>query len=257
MRAVLEERFPGQDLDRDVWFPYYLPHWSSRAESAATWSVRAGELHLTIPPGQPRWCPDLHEEPLRVSCVQTGSFSGPVGSAVGQQPFADGLVVREEQPAFRGWTPMYGRTEVRMRAVLDDASMVAFWMSGIEDSPERSGEICVAEIFGDTVRSGSAAVGMGVKAFRDPRLTEDFAAVPLPLDVTGFHDYAVDWTPGRLVFSVDGEAVRELHQAPDYPVQLMIGVFDFPARAAGRAPGFVPELVVSTVRGESLSPRRA
>ncbi|WP_218122321.1 glycoside hydrolase family 16 protein [Blastococcus aurantiacus] len=95
---------------------------------------------------------------------------------------------------------------------------------------------------------------MGVKAFRDPLLTEDFAAVRLPLDVTRAHDYAVDWTPGRLVFSADGEVVRELHQAPDYPVQLMIGVFDFPARAAGRAPGFVLGLVVSAVRGESGQP---
>ncbi|WP_218122322.1 hypothetical protein [Blastococcus aurantiacus] len=135
MRAALDELFPGPDLDRDVWFPYYLPHWSTRAESAATWSVHAGELHLTIPPEQPLWCPDTHGEPLRVSCVQTGSFSGPVGSAVGQQPFADGLVVREEQPEFRGWTPEYGRGQVRMRAVLDDASMVAFWMSGVEDRP--------------------------------------------------------------------------------------------------------------------------
>jgi hypothetical protein len=251
VRAVLEERFPGQELDRGVWFPYYLPHWSSRAESAATWSVRAGELHLAIPPEQPLWCPDTHEEPLRVSCVQTGSLSGPVGSTVGQQPFAEGLVVREEQPAFRGWTPEYGRVAVRMRMALDDASMAAFWMSGVEDRPERSGEICVAEVFGNAVRPGSAAVGMGIKAFRDPRLTEEFEAVRLPLDVAEFHDYAVDWTPGRLVFSVDGEVVHELHQAPDYPVQLMIGVFDFPAQAGGRTPGFVPGLVVSAVRGET------
>jgi len=249
VRAVLEERFPGRELDRDVWLPCYLPHWSSRAASAATWSVREGELHLSIPPEQPLWCPDTHPEPLRVSCVQTGSFSGPVGSTVGQQPFADGLVVRQEEPVFRGWTPEYGRVAVRMRMALDEASMAAFWMSGFEDRPERSGEICVAEVFGNAVRPGSAAVGMGVKAFRDPQLTEEFEAVRLPLDVADVHDYAVDWTRGRLEFSVDGEVVRELHQAPDYPVQLMIGVFDFPAQARGRAPGFVPELVVSAVRG--------
>ena len=126
MRPVLDERFPGHELDRDVWFPYYLPHWSSRAGSAASWSVRAGELHLTVPPEQPLWCPDLHEERLRVSCVQTGSLSGPIGGPVGQQPFADGLVVREEQPEFRGFTPRYGRVEVRMRGVVDEGSMVAF-----------------------------------------------------------------------------------------------------------------------------------
>jgi hypothetical protein len=39
MRTELDERFPGDALDLDVWFPYYLPHWSSRAESAASYSV--------------------------------------------------------------------------------------------------------------------------------------------------------------------------------------------------------------------------
>ena len=80
-RAALDERFAGETLDPQVWFPYYLPHWSSRAESAATWRVHAGALHLNIPPDQPLWCPDLHPEPLRVSCVQTGSFSGPTPMA--------------------------------------------------------------------------------------------------------------------------------------------------------------------------------
>ena len=64
-------------------------------------------------------------------------------------------------------------------------SMAAWWMVGFEDRPERSGEICVFEVFGDTVEPGrSAAVGMGLHPFRDPRITDDFAAVPLPLDVT-------------------------------------------------------------------------
>ena len=79
-RPDLDERFDGDALDPDVWFPYYLPHWSSRAESAASYEVRDGELHLTIPVDQGLWCADVHDEPLRVSCIQSGSFSGPVGS---------------------------------------------------------------------------------------------------------------------------------------------------------------------------------
>ena len=55
-----------------------------------------------------------------------------------------------------------------MRGVVSPRSMVAFWMSGIEDRPERSGEICVMEVFGDAVRDGSADVGMGLHRFRDP-----------------------------------------------------------------------------------------
>ncbi|MGY1705033.1 glycoside hydrolase family 16 protein [Geodermatophilus sp. SYSU D00697] len=253
MREELDERFPGEALDTDVWFPYYLPHWSSRAASAAAYTVRDGELRLTVPADQPLWCPDLHPEPLRVSCLQTGSSAGPLGSTVGQQPFAEGLVVREEQPEFRGYTPCYGHVEVTLRATVTERSMVAFWLSGIEDRPEHSGEICVVEVFGDTVRDGSAAVGMGLHRFRDPRLAEDFTAERLPVDLTRSHTYAVDWTPGSLVFTVDGEVARRVDQAPDYPVQLMLGVFDFPGRASpGSSDAPVPELVVSAVRGHPL-----
>ncbi len=251
-RTDLDERFGGDTLDTDVWVPHYLPHWSSRSASAATWSVRGGELSLSIPVDQPLWCPDQHEEPLRVSCIQSGSFAGPLGSTTGQQPFRDGLLVREEQPTMWGYTPLYGHVEVGMRGVITARSMVAFWMSGIEDRPERSGEICVAEVFGDAVRDGSADVGIGLHRFRDPALVEEFAADPLDLDISEFHTYAVDWRPGSLVFTVDGEVVRRVDQAPDYPMQLMIGVFDFPAKGAADVDVPVPELVVSHVRGHPL-----
>lgn len=251
--AQLDERFGGDTLDPAVWFPYYLPHWSSRAESAASWSVHGGELHLSIPPDQGLWCADVHEEPLRVSCVQTGSFAGPLGSTVGQQPFADGLQVREEQPTMWGYTPLYAHVEVRMRATVTARSMFAFWMSGIEDRPERAGEVCVAEVFGDTVRDGGADVGIGVKRLGDPALRQEFSPLTLAIDVSEPHTYAVDWRPRSLAFSVDGEVVRRLDQAPDYPMQLMIGVFDFPAKAGGGADVPVPELVVSHVRGAPLT----
>jgi hypothetical protein len=253
-RLELDERFAGDTLDPEVWFPYYLPHWSSRAGSAATSEVRDGALHLSIPVDQPLWCPDLHDEPLRVSCIQSGSFSGPVGSTIGQQPFRDGIEVREDQPTMQGYTPRYGQVEVRMRGVITPRSMVAFWMSGFEDRPERSGEICVAEVFGDAVRDGSADVGIGVHRFRDPVLVEEFATESLPIDVAEFHTYGVDWRPGALAFSVDGAVVRRVDQAPDYPMQLMMGVFDFPAKAApDEADVPVPELVVSHVRGRPLA----
>jgi hypothetical protein len=248
-RRSLDETFAGADLDADVWLPAYLPHWSSRVEAAATYEVRGGELRLSIPPTQPLWCADSHDEPMRVSCVQTGNWSGPAGSIDGPQPFRPGLAVREEQAEWWGYTPLYGEIEVRMRGVVSPRSMVAFWMSGIEDVPEHGGEICVAEIFGDDVHDGVADVGIGVKQLRDPRLSQEFSTVPLAIDVAAFNTYAVDWRPGSLVFSVNGETVRTLDQAPDYPVQLMIGVFDFPAKSIGGDDDLVAELVVSEVRG--------
>ena len=253
-RSELDERFTGRDLDLEVWFPYHLPHWSSRSTSAATYSVGDGELRLSIPADQPLWCPDLHEEPLRVSCIQTGNMSGPLGSTIGQQPFRDGLVVREEQTTFWGYTPLYGEFEIRMRGVLTPRSMFAFWMSGIEDQPQHSGEICVAEIFGDAIVGGSAGVGMGIKRYRDPGLSQDFSVARVDIDVAEFHTFGVCWEPGKLEFTVDGAQVRRLAQAPDYPVQLMLGVFDFPARAEPGAPVPVPELIVSRIRGGGAPP---
>lgn len=235
--------FPGDDLDRSVWVPWYLPHWSSRAASQATYQVRDGELRLSIPPSQGLWADGVHPTPLRVSGIQSANFSGPVGSTIGGQPFLDGQRVREEQGTFWGCTPHFGHIGIRMRGVVSPRSMVAFWLSGIEDVPERSGEICVMEAFGDAVRDGSADVGIGLHRFRDPALTEDWSALPLPIDIAEFHTYAVDWAPGSLIFTVDGVEVRRVDQAPDYPVQLELGVFDFPDK-----PGpadHTPELVVS------------
>ncbi|MGI5130608.1 glycoside hydrolase family 16 protein [Pseudonocardia sp. CA-107938] len=243
-RTQLDERFATGELDPDVWLPYYLPHWATRAGSAATWGIGAEGLVLRIPAEQGLWAPDQHAEPLRVSGIQSGERDG-------QQPFLALQQVREPQPEFWGFTPHYGHVEVRMRMRLSPRSMAAFWLAGVERNRGESGEICVAEIFGDTITDGpSAAVGIGVKAFADPALTQDFTAVRMPLDVSVFHTYAVDWTPGALRFTVDGVEVRRLGQSPDYPVQLMLAVFDFPAKAA---PGddLEPELVVSHVRGAS------
>jgi hypothetical protein len=250
MRLVFEDDFDGPDLDREVWLPHYLPAWSSRAATAATYEVRDSCLFLSIPPDQGVWCAGDHTPPLRVSGIQSGNFSGPVGSTVGQQPYRDGLTVREQQEPFWGWTPDHGYIELRARGVVTARSMVAFWMVGLEDDPRRSAEICVAEVFGNAVGPGtSAGVGMGLHPFRDAAVAEDFEAVRLPIDVAEFHDFAVDWTPERAVFLVDGAPVRTCPSPPSYPMQMMLAVFDFPEQATGDDPVATPSLVVDRLRG--------
>lgn len=250
-RTTFEDDFDGHDLDRSVWTPHYLPAWSSRAQSAATYAVHASRLHLRIPAEQPLWCAGDHHPPLRVSAVQSANRSGPVGSTDGQQPYREGLVVREQQEELLGWTPGPGYVEMRARAVLSPRSMVSLWMVGLEDVPERCAEICVMEVFGHAVVPGeSAAVGMGLHAFRDPAVREDFAAPRLAIDVAHPHTYAVRWTEEDATFCVDGTVVRRCAGPPAYPLQLMIGVFDFPDRATPDD-DTVPELVVDHVRGWS------
>jgi hypothetical protein len=69
---------------------------------------------------------------------------------------------------------------------------------------------------------------MGIHEFGDPALTEEWAQEELAIDVTQPHDYAVEWGPGESAFFVDGEHVKTVAQAPDYPMQLMLGVYEFP-----------------------------
>ena len=249
--------FEGTELDTSVWIPHYLPMWSSRAESAATYAVAGSELRLRVAPDQGLWCGGDHEPPLRVSGIQSGVWSGEVGSTRGQQPYREGLAVREFQPAQWGWTPRFGRLGVRARMELTPRSMASVWMVGLEDKPDRCSEICIFEVFGDALDGGtSAAVGGGVHPFRDPALTDDFAAPRLLLDVREPHDYAADWRPGRVDLWVDGHHVRTVEQAPAYAMQMMVAVFDFPAHADADAyADHVPDLAVDFVRQLPLGER--
>ena len=74
----------------------------------------------------------------------------------------------------------------------------------------------------------------------------------LAIDVAEFHVYAADWRPGRVDFLVDGQHVKTVHQAPDYPMQMMVAVFDFPDKAGSALrPDHVPELAVDYVRSSA------
>ena len=241
------EHFDGPGLDPGRWVPHYLPHWSSRDASRATYDVAGSVLRLSIPTAQPLWCSDRHSPALRTSTIASGLFSGPVGSTVGQQPFADGLTVAEEQAPFRGWLLGHGRVSVTARAEVSRRSMVSVWLTGYEDRPDRCGEVCLFEVFGDAVDGATSGVGAGVHAFRDPALREDFSVTPIPIDVGEWHRYDVEMRPDGCAWWVDDTPVRTSDQCPAYPLQLFVGVFDFPEREDGTSADHVPVLEVDEI----------
>jgi hypothetical protein len=223
----IEDTFQGPDVDRSRWYTSYLPQWSSAQRSAARYELGGGGgLHLLIEADQPPWCPEL-DGPTRVSSLQTGVFAGPLGSAIGQHRFHPDAVVREEQPELRLYTPRFGAFEIRLRTTGDPCCMVSFWMIGYEDRPERSAEICVVEIFGRNAEPAAAAIGMGVHPFGDPTIEDDFDEVRLAIDVRAPHDYAAAWTREGVTFFVDGDPVRWVSQSPGYPMQCMLGLYEF------------------------------
>lgn len=234
-------------LDPTRWTDAYLPAWSSRQAAAATYRVGADGLDLSIPADQPLWCPEDHPGPLRVSAIHSANRSGPVGSTDAPQPFLPGQRVREAQPPLLGFTPHFGTIAVDAAAHLTPRTMFSAWMVGLEDSPERSGEICLVEVFGSGVDGAYAEVGQGIHPFRDPLLTEEFRAPRRRIDVSVPHRYAVEWRSGRVELQIDGETTMVCEQSPDYPMMLILGVFDFPDRPG--EPADVPHLRVTRVVG--------
>lgn len=222
----VDERFEGNALDRRIWLPYYLPHWSSREAAAARFDIGDGGLRLRIDADQAPWNPE-YDGWLRVSSLQTGGYAGPVGSGIGQLRFRKGLVVRQAQPTSALYTPRYGLFEVHLCAIADPVNMVALWMIGIEDEPERSGEICVCEIFGRDMTPDGARVGMGIHPWSDPALIDAFEQVPIQMDARAPHWYAAEWLPERVAFYVDEVQVKVVEQSPAYPMQVMLSLYEF------------------------------
>jgi hypothetical protein len=87
--------------------------------------------------------------------------------------------------------------------------------------------VLVCEIFGREIGPGGARIGMGVRPFADPALTDEFSFEPVTVDPLEFHRYAAEWSIEGSRFYVDGELVKSSPQAPAYPLQLMLAIYEF------------------------------
>jgi Glycosyl hydrolases family 16 len=246
-----EEDFTGEALDGERWIAHYLPQWTTPERSRARYDVRPGVLRLRIDADQPAW--RVEDGEMRVSNLQTGTFSGPVGSSIGQHRHRPDLTVRTAQRARRLYAPSGGLAEAVMRATPDPTCMLAFWLVGFEESPDECGEICVAELFGNAIGPERSHVRVGVKAHHDPRLSTDMEELALDLDATDWHTYSAEWTAERIRFFIDDRLVRSVHQRIEYPLQLMVDLFEFP-EGPDRDPAAYPKVAeVKAVRGHRIA----
>lgn len=209
----------------DLWVAHYLPHWTTPDRSAARYDTSAEGLRLRIDADQPDWRPE--DALIRVSNLQTGTYSGERGSRLGTHRHReDGLVVRTPTPTTLLWTPAAGRVDVMVSATRNPNCMVAAWLVGTEHEDDRAaGEICIFEIDAAAI-SETTTARSGVKAHDDPRLTTDMAEVELPFDATQPHTWTAIWGDGETIIGCEGVVLRHLHQTPDYPLFLMLDLFE-------------------------------
>ena len=225
------DEFDGPSIDINKWFPFYLPHWSSRAQSTPRYYFEQGNLILQITEDQQPWCPEFDGE-VRCSSIQTGEFAGPLGSESGQLRFSHDCVVREEQINGQTYTPQYGYFELRAKGLRTSANHVALWMIGYEDAPEKSGEIAIFELLGAHTSSTSSQIRFGVHPWGDQNLKDEFYEEFLNIDTSLFHIYGLEWKPASLEFYVDNLKLKTIHQSPNYPMQFMVGIYEHPFEGA-------------------------
>lgn len=214
----------ARGLDRSRWVAHYLPHWTTPDRSAARVRAVPGGLELRIEADQPDWRPE--DAPLRVSNLQTGVFSGPHGSTRGTHRHRDDVTVRRETGQRLLFAPSAGRVDLTVSASRDPGCMTAAWLVGTEHlSPDDAGEICVFEIDADAIGATTTARS-GIKAHGDARLVDDMREVVAPLDASRPHTWSVVWGDGETVIGCDGRVVRRIRQSPDYPLLLLVDLFE-------------------------------
>ncbi len=222
----------GDDFDTPTlntrnWFSYYLPQWSSKSKTATNFVIENGRLVLKIDKDQEPWSEEFNGN-VKVSSLQTGVFSGKIGSSEGQHRIASNCVVREEQNTTKLYTPTYGYFEIRAKALPHPNNVCAFWMIGFEDEPQKSGEICLMEIKGENVKQESAINGYGVRAFSDSTLENEFFEEEFKIDAMAFNIYAAEWFPDRIEFFINNQKVRTVKQSPSYEMQFMLNIYEVP-----------------------------
>lgn len=223
---MLVEDFSGERLDSGLWVDHYLPHWTTSDRSLARYDLTGDGLRLRIDADQLDWRPD--DAPLRMSNLQTATFSGPLGSERGTHRHrTDGLVVRTPVTERVLWAPTSGQVEVTVTASTDPGCMLAVWLVGTEHLDERdSGEVCVFEVDAEAVGERTTTARVGVKAHHDPRLVTDMTEVVVPVGRGERHTWTAAWDDDGVRVACGGQLVYSSTQRLPYPLQLMVDLFE-------------------------------
>ena len=224
-KVLMYDDFNDEQMNSDYWFEFYLPQWSSRELSAPHYIIEDSILKLYIANDQKPWCTEWNGN-VKVSNLQTGVFSGPLNSTIGQHHFTEGLVVREVQEKEIKIALCYGTVEFKAKCSLSKENVAALWLIGIEENTEESAEICLFELKGSNVRKDKSVIGYGVHPFGDTSLKDCFYEEEFPIKVEEWNVYALDWYTEGIDFYFNDIFVRRITEIPRYQMQIMLNLYN-------------------------------
>ena len=76
------------------------------------------------------------------------------------------------------------------------------------------------------VNKDSAIIGFGVHPFGDKKICDEFYEERFEIDVTEWNTYRFTWTQNDISFFINNNHIKTIKQSPDYPMQLMLNLYD-------------------------------
>ena len=216
-RLIFDENFDESPLDPAIWNDQYLASWTPDMESArAVYEVADGNLNLIIHEDTQPWNPEF-DGTVRTSSVMTGNRTG-------LHEFKADLGVRNDIEPFMGFISQYGVFEIRAKMMNSLGNMCAWWLVGIQDTPEQDVEV---DVFENSLNFGNV-VTASLYAHRDPAAREQHFIYDVgEADLSNeFHLYTFEWTPEGFVFYFDDEEIGTFQAEVAYPMISILSAYE-------------------------------
>lgn len=216
-RLIFDENFDEIPLDPAIWNDQYLASWTPDMESArAVYEVADGNLNLIIHEDTQPWNPEF-DGTVRTSSVMTGNRAG-------LHEFKADLEVRNDIEPFMGFISQYGVFEIRAKMMNSLGNMCAWWLVGIQDTPEQDVEV---DVFENSLNFGNV-VTASLYAHRDPAAREQHFIYDVgEADLSNeFHLYTFEWTPEGFVFYFDDEEIGTFQAEVAYPMISILSAYE-------------------------------
>lgn len=226
LTASDEFNVSGATLTSKLWGTKYLQHWTN-VDTTAKYKIENGMLRLQINPDSQPWDPS-HDGQTVISSIQTMDRNY-------LHKWANYTDIDHSEPTVYRHAQKYGYFELRARTQRGSGHHSAWWMVGTQ-SDQGNGvwtstqadtvqntELDIFEIPGNEV----GKIGTHLLVFNDPKVSQTSLWQNVGVDLSAnFHVYGLLWEPGSLKIYIDGQLLRDIPQAPDYPMLTLLGLYE-------------------------------
>lgn len=208
-RVLLDERFDGNTLDASIW---NTCHWW-QDEGCTIGSNQELEWYLPQQVRVSGGALQLTAEPRAISASDGKDYG-----------FASGMVTTG--PQAHNEAPKlaftFGKVEVRFRIPAGKGLWPAIWL--LPASEESRPEIDMLEILGDDAARLRMHLHPKDRSMRS--IEKNYVRPDGETLASRWHTIALDWSPGKLVYFLDGRAIWELvdQRVPDEPMYLVMNL---------------------------------